>query len=556
MEAVLPQSINYLDTLPKAIPSERKRRNFFAANGTQYRPGQTIIIEVQDSRAFLDTQNSFLRFTLTNQSAALAGGLGNFSPEFGGGYACIRNFRVQQAGNTIMNIQEYSRLYNAIIGPVTGGRNWKSVNSVTQNVACYGNLLTAGAANTPNAPSTPGEFDGGMATASNVSSLSNPVLTPGLSLEYCVPLYGGLFSQDKLVPLPMLNQPIQLIFDLHDAVNFGVYDFEPTAQSMLISNVRYCAEMVEVPRDVIGFLSQQQAAHGGALVVAASSYEYQRANLAAGATGTQILEIPSRKKSIKSIQFVAMADPSTIASFAGAGNPGTGLPAGSSTKDVFNQSCSANPCLVSYQLRAGSMVIPPTAIQGPGGRNAGNGFPVRAGSAPIPAVNGVGGRPNAESNKGECAFELSKAFGHLGSTIGMGACNRLTYANPEADGGGISVGTNWIAGQGSMGAGNDQFGPATGIINGGFGGQWNFCPFALDLEAYQNQALNSGIDTKSLSLQMQLHLEIDNTLSVPDTGVGGLPAAGGQSSPINFDIYSYHDILYYFNSDGSITYSD
>ena len=113
MEAVLPKSINYLDTLPKAVPSERKRRNFFAANGTQYRPGQTIIIEVADTRAFLDTQNSFLRFTLTNDTVApVLPAVNNFSPEFGGGYACIRNFRVQQAGNTIMNIQEYSRLYN------------------------------------------------------------------------------------------------------------------------------------------------------------------------------------------------------------------------------------------------------------------------------------------------------------------------------------------------------------------------------------------------------------------------------------------------------------
>tara|TARA_R110002126_G_scaffold1266_1_gene7313 strand:- start:141 stop:1781 length:1641 start_codon:yes stop_codon:yes gene_type:complete len=546
MEAVLPQSINYLDTLPKAIPSERKRRNFFAANGTQYRPGQTIIIEVSDSRAFLDTQNSFLRFTLTNQSAAT-----NFNCEFGGGYACIRNFRVRQAGNTIMNIQEYSRLYNAIIGPVTAGRNWKSVNSATQNVPAYGNRLTAIGANTPNAPAIVAEADGALFAASNVTSLGNPLLTPGLTLEYCVPLFGGLFSQSKLLPLPLLNQPIQLEFDLHDAVQFGIYDVEPVVTDMLISNVRYCAEMVEVPRDVLGFLASQQAAHGGSLVIATSSYEYQRANLAAGATGQQVLEIPSRKKSIKSIQFVAMADSSTIAQFAnGVLNPGTGLPAGSSTKDVFSQSCSANPCLVSYQLRAGSMVIPPTAIQGPGGRNIGNGFAIRAGG---PVVVGL---PNAESNKGESAFELSKAFGHLGSTIGMGACNRLTYANPEADGGGISVGTNWVAGQGSMGAGGDVIAPATGIVAGALVGQWNFCPFALDLEAYQNQALNSGIDTKSLSLQMQLHLVLENTLSVADDAAGGLAAAGGQSSPINFDIYSYHDILYYFNSDGTITFSD
>ena len=547
MEAVLPKSINYLDTLPKAVPSERKRRNFFAANGTQYRPGQTIIIEVSDGRAFLDTTNSFLRFTLTNQDAAA-----NFAPEFGGGYACLRNFRVQQAGNTIMNIQEYSRLYNAIIGPMTGGRNWKAATSIYENVPAFGNRLTAVAGNTPNAFATAAEFDGGVPAASNVPSLGNPLLVPGANCEFCVPLFGGMFSQDKLLPLPMLNQPIQLIFDLHSVEQFGVYSAAVTTQSMLISNVRYCAEMVEVPRDVLGFLREQQASHGGALVVQASSYEYQRANLAAGATGTQILEIPSRKRSIKSLMWVAMADSSSIAQFAnGALNPGTGIVAGTDTKDVFSQSTSANPCLVSYQLRAGSMVLPPTPVFGPGGRNpavAGTGGEVaRAGSDPVANL------PNADSNKGESAFEISKAFGHLGSTIGMGSCNRLTYANPESNLG-VAVGTNWIVPQATAGAGADAVAQPTGAINGGFGNQWKFCPFALDLEAYQNEAINSGIDTKSLSLQMQLHLDIDNPLSVADGA--NLALSAGQSSPINFDIYSYHDILYFFNSDGTLTFSD
>jgi hypothetical protein len=552
MEAVLPKSINYLDTLPKAVPSERKRRNFFAANGTQYRPGQTIIIEVQDSRCFLDTQNSFLRFTLENQDLA-----GNFSPEFGGGYAMIENFRVQQSGNTIMNIQNYSRLYNGIIGPVTGGRNWRSATSVYQN-GNYGVQTTAGGA-TINVPGPPADTNGGMITGTNCTSLANPTVGPSENAEFCVPLFGGLFSQDKLIPLPLLNQPIQLIFDLNNAVDFGVYDFAVTNADMLISNVRYCAEMVDVPRDVLGFLRQTQQAHGGSLVVAASSYEYQRSNLEAGATGTQILEIPSRKKSIKSIQFVAMAGVDSMGQFAGAG--GTGLAAGIGAKDVFNQSTSANPCLASYQLRAGSMVIPPTPIQGPGGRNialGGGALAVRAGSVPVPAnANGIGGLPNNDAQKGECAFELSKAYGHLGSTIGMGACSRLTYANPKnVASGTFEIGTNWIVGQGQAGVGGDIIGQPTGQVPAALGDQWRFCPFAIDLEAYQNEALNSGIDTKSLSLQMQLHLEIDNTLSVADTAVGGIAAAGGQSSPINFDIYSYHDILYYFNSDGSITFSD
>ena len=103
MEAVLPKNVNYLDTLPKGVPAERKRKNYFAANGTQYRPGQTIIIEVADPRSFLDPVNSFLRFSVENQNGA--GGV--FVPELGGGYGFIQNFRVQQAGNTIMNIQNY-----------------------------------------------------------------------------------------------------------------------------------------------------------------------------------------------------------------------------------------------------------------------------------------------------------------------------------------------------------------------------------------------------------------------------------------------------------------
>ena len=71
MERVLPKTINYLDVLPKAIPSERKRRRFQPANGTQYTEGQTIIIEVADPRHFLDCKTSFLEVTFENQRPTL-----------------------------------------------------------------------------------------------------------------------------------------------------------------------------------------------------------------------------------------------------------------------------------------------------------------------------------------------------------------------------------------------------------------------------------------------------------------------------------------------------
>ena len=545
MEAVLPSNVNYLDTLPRGVPAERKRKNFFAANGTQYRPGQTAIIEISDPRSFLDPVNSFLRFSVSLD----AGAAGTFCSELGGGYGFLKNFRIQQAGNTIMNIQEYSRLYCGIIAPVTGGRNWKASTSIYQNQASYGTTIQA-VGPTLNTPGTTLETDGGMITATNVPSIANSTILNGGLADFCVPLYGGLFSQDKLIPLPMLNQPIQLIFDFNEAQYCGAMDFVPGPQDFLISNVRYCAELIEVPRDVLGFLSQQQQAHGGALVIATSSYEYQRSNLPAGATGAQILEIPSRKKSIKSIQFVAMADPSTITAFSGAA--GSGMGANRGPWEVFTQTTSANPCLRSYQLRAGSLVMPPQPILAAGGRGA------AANNAGTAAVAGL---PNSDNNKGEQVFELAKAFGHLGSTIGLGNCSRLTYSNPEVTFGGaqVRIGTNWVVPQGQVGAGNDGIGQPEPDVAGGppaFGDQWKFCPFAIDLEAYQNEALNSGLDTKSLSLQMTLHLEIENDLSIADTAVGGLADAAGQSSPINFDIFTYHDILYYFNSNGTITFSD
>ena len=67
-------------------------------------------------------------------------------------------------------------------------------------------------------------------------------------------------------------------------------------------------------------------------------------------------------------------------------------------------------------------------------------------------------------------------------------------------------------------------------------------PFALDMEAFQNEAINSGIDTETLALDMNMVLNIDNALA-------------DQAESVNLDFYTWHDIVYYFNTDGTITYS-
>ena len=52
----------------------------------------------------------------------------------------------------------------------------------------------------------------------------------------------------------------------------------------------------------------------------------------------------------------------------------------------------------------------------------------------------------------------------------------------------------------------------------------------------------SGIDTETLALQMEMIVDVDN-------------AAGNQASAINYDFWTWHDIVYYINENGTITYS-
>ena len=51
MEQMLPSSVNYLDVLPKAIPSERSRKRFFSSNGRTFGANQTIKIDLESARS-------------------------------------------------------------------------------------------------------------------------------------------------------------------------------------------------------------------------------------------------------------------------------------------------------------------------------------------------------------------------------------------------------------------------------------------------------------------------------------------------------------------------
>ena len=93
MEQFLPSNINYLDNLPKAIPSERKRRRYYPTGGNAaYLPGNEIRINVESPRAFLDPNNCYLTFTFLNSTGQTLGF------DLGEAYSLFKTFRIHQGG--------------------------------------------------------------------------------------------------------------------------------------------------------------------------------------------------------------------------------------------------------------------------------------------------------------------------------------------------------------------------------------------------------------------------------------------------------------------------
>ena len=66
-DVAAPRSVNYTDTLPLAIASTQNRRSFYPQNGQAFTDTGSNIIRIDvNADGLLDTQQSYLEFTLTN----------------------------------------------------------------------------------------------------------------------------------------------------------------------------------------------------------------------------------------------------------------------------------------------------------------------------------------------------------------------------------------------------------------------------------------------------------------------------------------------------------
>tara|TARA_R110002020_G_scaffold6056_2_gene25369 strand:+ start:4471 stop:5931 length:1461 start_codon:yes stop_codon:yes gene_type:complete len=486
MERTLPKSINYQDVLPLSVPAIARRRRFYPQNGTSFNVDgtQEIRIQIESPNSLLDAQMSYLEFEVVNNTTG--GGAKTFGFDQGGGAVMFQTVRVEQGGRVLSEIQAHNRLHATLLDPVQVSSDGKVTESLTQGQRGFNSI---------------GGFAGAVApAAAGLSSLAyancrHNMLTQvpaGAAYRFTMPIVTGLFTQDKLIPLPLVRQDAPLTISLIVSVpdDVGVWDIQPVNTDLSIRKISYTAQLIEVGRDVIDQMRTVQSMMNGKLAISGQDWEHYQGELPGASTGEQIVRMPSRKRSINSLFWTAQSNDYTN---------GAGALA---RWNIYNLSYGGSANVDSFQLKVGSVVYPPTPIQ----------------------AQGVAGAA-AALQRGEAVMELAKAFGTLGFVNPTGRLNTLTYGT---DNGGMGDGDN-----------GDGLG---GTIAPGTNEPTSVCPFGVDLTSFQHEALEAGVDTETLSQETNLILNIN-------------AAGSGVESKVvhQWIIYDQH---YYFNANGMITFSN
>ena len=437
----LPSSMDYTKILPIAAGNPRAmRRTFLPVNGQSFTAAGNNIIRIELSAdQFWDAKHSYLRFQVNLNNPAMA----TFGLDNGGLHAFVRRLRLEQAGSILFDCNRYDKLLSAILLPCQSNLQTQADRSITE-AQRYGNDGAAGALNDPEgAANTGGEFINGVHNQEDQFAVNG-------EFTLCAPLVGSLFSQDKLVPLQLLSSsPLTIEIELAPAGDVGIVAGMNNMTDYTITNIAYVAQLVDVSPEVDNQVRMIQELSGGAIVLNCTDYTHFNGNIAANSTGTQAINVPARRKSIKNLLFVGASQ------VFGAGG-GQAL-----QRVVYNTSSGGHMNLIDYQVKVGSIMHPAT---------------------PIRCNFNVGGDINTRA---EAFEELTKCFMPVSNAIGLGGLSRVNYAVADGQTGNMAA----------------------------TGNRPTYCPLGVDMEAFQRTAIEAGISTAEKSTPITLLLNIGTAMA-------------------------------------------
>ena len=264
MDRIAPPSLNYDNVLPLAIESRSNRRTFLPVNGQKFSngTGSTIIRIDVNADSMLDPTHSYLSVDLTNDKPDLVPTNATdqltriLHPEIGPAF--IQRLRIESGGVTIEDINEYGRLYTAMmlhqcpedyVNNVCGAYNlYPKQNSaatapaaqIDGAVPCAGGGMTGLDAAADTIPFNGALPDSEITYLQDKTAIANGVLNhtaaavvagaaalgatqagtthfamldmdkgnairTGKSKTITIPLLSGFLNQDKYIPLIMMN---------------------------------------------------------------------------------------------------------------------------------------------------------------------------------------------------------------------------------------------------------------------------------------------------------------------------------------------------------------
>ncbi len=496
--SAIPSSINYQDVLPVAVPAIARRRRFYPQNGQTFSNTGTseIRVEVGSVNSLLDPRHSYIEYIVKNISGHSVGF------DLGGGHVLFSEVSVEQGGRVLARQQAHNRLHAGILSSAQTNDNAQLAESIHGGQIGLNDPAGGAAGQLAPAPT-------GLIGSAYVNRLHNDVLQVANNGEVrmTMAMPTGLFTQDKLIPLPLVrqNEPITLVFKMDIAANTGVWSGNPGFGGLEINRFNYVAQLIEVGGDVIAQMRQIQSMSGGQLTISTQDIEHSSGSVTNNTTNELPVRVPTRKRSIKSLLFQANSED--------VANGAVGL----AIHDIYNLSFGGNMAMTSYQLKVGSVVYPPQ--------------PVACWGNPARAV--VAGVSQPDLERGECAMELAKALGTLGFTNPTGRLDTTTYGVNNNTAAGVAAGP--------LADGDNGDGAAATVAPGNHMIQ-STCPFGLDLDSFQHTAIEAGVDSETMALETNLVLNF--------------AAAGSGAEDKNVHTYLIYDQHYYFNADGSITFSN
>jgi len=121
-ELAASERLNYLSKKQRAVSSRHSRLIINANNGNEFNPSGVTTIQIPGGQpaTYMDFQNSYLRFTVFNDSLNTGGA----DLEIQSGYDLIDRLEILADGQTISNIQEYGALVAQYMNTEVGN-DWK-----------------------------------------------------------------------------------------------------------------------------------------------------------------------------------------------------------------------------------------------------------------------------------------------------------------------------------------------------------------------------------------------------------------------------------------------